>query len=62
MKKPRPTARDRDIVDWLRKMKPGNWLIDVEDQTSPPFGLAPIKHEGSISMDFTTTIVRIYPQ
>ena len=63
MIKRRPTARDRDIVDWLRAMKPGRWKIEVEDPSAITggFGLAEIKHEGSIKMDFDKTIVRIWP-
>ena len=64
MSKRRPTAHDRDIVDWLRKMKPGKWHIEVEDSDGPVqgFGLVPIKHEGSMRMEFDGRAVTIWPE
>ena len=63
MKKRRPTAYERDVVDWLRAMKPGAWKIEVEDMTAAAsgFGLAEVKHEGSIAMHFEKITVRIWP-
>lgn len=62
MTKRRPTAYDRDIVDWLRAMRPGDWKIEVESiEKVSGFGLAEIKHEGSMTMNFEKTIIRIWP-
>lgn len=42
MKKRKPTALDRDIVDFIRALPIGQHLIDVNTS------LVPIKYEGSM--------------
>lgn len=61
--KPRPTAEDRQIADVLRNLPCGNYSINV----APPLsgisflGLAELKTEGQIRIDFAEKVVRITP-
>lgn len=50
--KRRPTADDRDIADYLRKMKPGEWRVTVEDlMAAEGFGLVPFKPQGGMLLN-----------
>lgn len=69
-KKRRPTARDRDIVDFLKAMQCGQWHVDVEALESGPYGIsgypllskARLKREGSMVCHFDKTMIMIWPE
>jgi hypothetical protein len=70
----RPTASDRDLAQWIYRLSPGNYRIDVTDQNQagqggPAYspverkytGLARLKHEGGLIIDMSDKLIEIYP-
>lgn len=61
-KKRRPTARDREIAEWIAKMDPKDkWRIEVDVEPHPR-GFARLKREGMMRMEFDNTVVTIWPE
>lgn len=63
--KRRPTAADRDLANWIERLPPGRYRIDVIDgeaATGRYFGLAPLKREGSLVLQCQAgNRIEIYP-
>lgn len=59
MKKRRPTASDRDIADYVRSLPVGSSLLVEDNAVFAGFGLARIKHEGSMEISLDDRTIRI---
>ncbi len=67
--KRRPTSRDRDLAEWIDRLTPGRYAIDVTkylEQISGSaetryLGRARLKREGGLVIDDTYKRIEIYP-
>lgn len=59
----RPTAEDRELAEIFRKMRVGNYSIEVEprDEGLRFFGLARLKPEGGTEIRFDNKTIYITP-
>ncbi len=50
--KRRPTALDRNIVDWIEKLPPGNYMLEIPSapDAGTYLGLARLKREGHMNI------------
>ncbi len=66
MAKRRPSAADRFIAEWIEQLAPGNYTIDVSDESiaNPTgehyLGLAQLKMEGSLVLNRFPKRIVIY--
>ncbi len=60
--KRRPTAADREIADYVRAMRPGDWTVYVENlMEGEGFGFAPFKPEGGMMWSDTYKRITFIP-